>query len=998
MSDTADDGITVTHGASWTGGGDDEISDAEAQFYDYRLNGIRVQSYWSRADGTYIVPDGNAQDFVYTPNFDSSNTYLGTGTLTVLGDQFGAGYNDVVSVERAFDGGVLVTLNGETAHFDPGKITSITVDTFGGDDTINIEQTLFNVPVNVNPGDGNDTVNIAPTGKTLDGIQGAVSVAGSQTTTLNIEDSGNFSPSGGLYSISSSSISRAGAASIGYSGPGQVNIFGSSGNDVFNVSSTVRGTSTSLYGENGNNTFNISSTSHNLSDIQGNVQAVGGFGFGSDTVVVNDQANAGATTYSVGSTSLTRAGAAQVGYAADESVVLNGGSAADVYNVEGTPSGTTLAIEGGAANDSFNVSPTAQNLVNIQGALNLVGNGGVDAVVVHDESNATASTYSVLSASVARSGSATIGDSTDESLTLDGGSAADTYAIAGAASGASTAVENLNGGAANDVFRFADAAGVTGTVNGGGGVNTLDYSAYRTGVSVNLTAGTATGTGGVLNIQNVTGSTAADHLTGSAAANVLVANGGIDVLVGGGGTDTFVLANAQATATTVSGGGAATLVGGNVARLWALTGLGAGTVNGIAFTGIANLTGGSYTDTFQLGARGGLTGKVDGGGGVNTLDYTGRTTPVTVNLATSTATAMAGFLNIQIVYGGGASDTLVGPNLANTWTIVGANSGKIGAWSFFNFENLTGGTATDAFRFAPSGSVAGKVNGGAITLNGGGVNTLDYTSAGAPATVNPTAGTATRTGGFLNIQALIGSAGAGDQLIGPSTASTWTITALNSGKLNGTFSFTGVENLTGGAGLDTFQFADKTSVSGRIDGGGGGDWLDYSAYVTGVVVNLAAGTATGAAGGIANIRNVIGGTGADTLTGNALGNVLVGGAGADTITAGAGRSVLIGGTGVDHVGGGLADDLVIGDSTSFDHNAAALASILAEWQSAGSYAQRINHLRLGGGLNGTNELVFGVTVTDDHAADVLTGGAGSDWFFEDGLDTITDLSASELIN
>src|SRR5262249_24937949 len=106
----------------------------------------------------------------------------------------------------------------------------------------------------------------------------------------------------------------------------------------------------------------------------------------------------------------------------------------------------------------------------------------------------------------------------------------------------------------------------------------------------------------------------------------------------------------------------------------------------------------------------------------------------------------------------------------------------------------------------------------------------------------------------------------------------------------------------------------------------------------------------------------------------------------------------IGGKGADKVIGGSSDDLIIGDATSFDHNAAALASILAEWQSAGAYAQRINHLKLGGGLNGSNKLIFGVTVTDDLAADVLTGGAGTDWFLEDGLDTITDLSASEIVN
>ncbi len=68
------------------------------------------------------------------------------------------------------------------------------------------------------------------------------------------------------------------------------------------------------------------------------------------------------------------------------------------------------------------------------------------------------------------------------------------------------------------------------------------------------------------------------------------------------------------------------------------------------------------------------------------------------------------------------------------------------------------------------------------------------------------------------------------------------------------------------------------------------DWLDYAAYTTPMTVNLATNTATGidggVAGGIANIRNVRGGQGGDTLTGNSLGNVLIGGSGNDTITGG----------------------------------------------------------------------------------------------------------------
>ena len=184
-----------------------------------------------------------------------------------------------------------------------------------------------------------------------------------------------------------------------------------------------------------------------------------------------------------------------------------------------------------------------------------------------------------------------------------------------------------------------------------------------------------------------------------------------------------------------------------------------------------------------------------------------------------------------------------------------------------------------------------------------------------------------------------------------------------------------------------------------IDGGAGNNWLDYGAYTTAVTANLTTGAATGFGGALANIVNVRGGSANDKLTGNSKGNILIGGAGNDTLIGGSGRSLLIGGTGVDTVTGGAGDDLVIGLSTTLDNNNTALDSILAEWQSTtDSYATRINFIKNGGGLNGSNKLNLGTTVIDDLAANVLTGGSTSDWFFKGTKDTITDLNSGEQVN
>jgi len=94
--------------------------------------------------------------------------------------------------------------------------------------------------------------------------------------------------------------------------------------------------------------------------------------------------------------------------------------------------------------------------------------------------------------------------------TLVGPNANETWNITGTGAGnigGSTGIsfsniQNLTGGSGADTFVFSNGKGVTGTITGGGGTNTLNYSAYTTPVSVNLTGGTATGTGGISGIQD----------------------------------------------------------------------------------------------------------------------------------------------------------------------------------------------------------------------------------------------------------------------------------------------------------------------------------------------------------------------------------------------------------------------------------------------------------------------------------------------------------------
>jgi hypothetical protein len=264
--------------------------------------------------------------------------------------------------------------------------------------------------------------------------------------------------------------------------------------------------------------------------------------------------------------------------------------------------------------------------------------------------------------------------------------------------------------------------------------------------------------------------------------------------------------------------------------------------------------------------------------------------------------------------------------------------------------------------------------------------------------------------------------GGNNVLWGPDTpGNQWYITATDAGSL-GPVHFTHIGNLVGGASWDVFRLSAGVGVSGRIDGGAGGNNINYAAYTTGVTVNLATGVATNVAGGIANIQSVTGGSGNnlligndqdniliagnggnDTLIGNGGHDVLVGGDGNDLLIGGPNRSILIGGSGHSTLQGGNGDDLLIAGTTPWDAqvDTDALVAIRNEWiRMDESFAQSISNLRgqTSGGVNGSYVLNT-TTVTETGAADTLTGGGGSNWFWADlTQDTITDLGSSDQVN
>jgi Ca2+-binding RTX toxin-like protein len=144
------------------------------------------------------------------------------------------------------------------------------------------------------------------------------------------------------------------------------------------------------------------------------------------------------------------------------------------------------------------------------------------------------------------------------------------------------------------------------------------------------------------------------------------------------------------------------------------------------------------------------------------------------------------------------------------------------------------------------------------------------------------------------------------------------------------------------------------------------------------------------AGSLRNVIELRGGAGDDRLKAGAGAALLLGGEGDDKLIGGSGRDVLIGGTGADRLVAGSGDDLLIAGTTRYDDDPQALCTLFHEWTGKDSYERRVAHLTKG--VDGVR--LTDATVLDDGVEDVLTGAAGTDWFFATGTgrprDKVTD--------
>jgi hypothetical protein len=805
-----------------------EISDNEAQNYTYRLNGYQVQSYWSQANGAYMVSDGNTQ----TVTDDN-------GTLTVNGDQLGSGYNDNITISTTGSGGVQVNENGEVFAFDPGQISTINVNTGGGSNTVNVQSEAWGVTLNINGG-GSDTVNIGNNGS-VQGILGTVNIANPPNyNTITVDASQDpasnvtLSTFTGGDGASWGSISGLSLANINYKYGDTHSLTVNTGAAGTTVNVQGTGVTTNLVGH-GSTTVNVGNGG-TVGGIWGTLNISNPPDF--DAITVDDSADATVRTATLSTFtgsdgaswgSIGGLGSANINYKYGDThsvTVYTPAASGNTVNVLDTGVSTTL-VGSSAGSSTVNVEATHRALnVDNGGGFNTVyvGSNGsslggtaqnihgtVDAygagqtwLYVDNSADATGHTASLQTGALTGLAPASVFWTPSSSTTggvdyldvlggsggntfnvaannnffyytdVHGGSGNNTYNVTG-----NTGTLHLYGGTGNDLYHFvANNPLGSAAIGDSGGTDTVSFAGTNTGVTASLgttaqqtvNANLKLTLSSLSSIENLTGGNGNDKLTGNALANVITGGAGNDTFVATAGGDTFI-----------GGGGKDTYL------FVANTNLGSDTITDSSGQGTITFAGTNLGCTLNLSTT------------------AQQTVNANLKLTLSSATG------IQNVTGGNGNDLLTGNALNNTFTeTAGSNTYVFKADTSLGSDVINDKTGKGTITFAGTTS--------AVTLN------LGTT---AQQTVN----------GNLKL----------------------TLTSA-----------TGIQNVTGGNGNDVLT---GNSLHGIIRGGNGNNTLTAGSGGEVLVGGSGSNRLIGGAG-----RSIlIGGSGTDNITGGAKGDIVIGG-------------------------------------------------------------------------------------------------------------------------
>lgn len=818
-----------------------------------------------------------------------------------------------------------------------------------------IQSTLAGSTMRVVGGVGDDSFTVTDAGVTS-GIAGALAIeAGAGAANrLTIDDSA--SSSAGAVIVTGDAIEglSGGTARIDYAATGGsftngptndgILIRGATAAATYAIRSTLGGSTTKVVAGAASDTFTLGHGGV-TSGIAGRltIDAAGG---AANRLVIDDSSGTGAEALLLTAASVSglSGATARIDYAAtggsftngstNDGILVKGSATAGTYAITSTLGGSTVKILAGDASDVFTVTNTG-TVGSVAGRLTIDAGGGAANRLTIDDSAATAATAMELSAgsvSGLSGGAAAIHYSTtggftngaaNDGILVKGGIAANAFAILGTLAGSTTKVV---GNAANDTF-------------------TVTNAGRTSGVAGRLTIAAGSGTANRLVV---------DDSASTSAEALVVTNGSIEGLSDGTARIDFAATTGNFTNGLTNDG--ILIRGGAAAGTYAIRSTLAGSTTRIATKAAAG-------DVVTVSDRAPATS-----GGV----LTGIAGTLTISNA-------AGRSSVVLDASG---DPVSRPSAVLGTETIGSET----------FGRLTGqGNSAPIFWSTADGSGRNPTGAVAITLGTGGntlvVNQTHAAGSGAVLAYSITAGAGTDT---LVVSKYSGNATYAlhgfTNLVGPDENLLWRLNGPDSGSM-ASFTFTANRNLFGGTLRDVFQFTTPTaSISGRIDGGAGSNWLDYRQLATRVDVNLKTGVVARVTRGVTRIDNVIGsGVGGDRIYGSNAGGVLIATGGYNMIQAGNGRSIIIGGIGKNTLLGGRDDDIIIDGRTSLDTNHAALDHLRSVWQNrALTTAQRRAALQ---SAASPFSLRVGATVflTPDTQANrgprLLVGNGGASWYF-----------------
>jgi Ca2+-binding RTX toxin-like protein len=509
---------------------------------------------------------------------------------------------------------------------------------------------------------------------------------------------------------------------------------------------------------------------------------------------------------------------------------------------------------------------------------------------------------------------------------IDGGAGNDTVSYSSAAGGVkvdlSTGSTTGNGAGGSDVLvsieniigsNLNDA--ITGTngdnvMDGAGGADTVVYTKAASAVTIDLLDGYATGGGGndgLISIENAIGSNFGDKLIGGAGNNILNGGAGID------------MASYEFAASAV----AVDMVNGTVSG-------GAGRDTLISIEGIK---GSDFNDLIRSNV---MPNFIDGGAGVDTVDYSAATASVVANLSMGKS------------FGASGNDTLIGIENVN----------------MTNFNDEVVGDAASNRIFGRAGN---------DVLDGDLGDDFVYGEDGDDELY-----------GWVGNDTLLGGAGLdkiygedGNDVVSGGDANDSISGGLGDDRLYGD---NGDDTILGGDGIDKLYGGEGGDI---LSGGLGGDAID-------------GGAGRDVLRGDDGNDALNGGDDNDSIYGGLGNDLLVGGLGGDSLKGEAGKDILMGGAGGDVLSGGLDGDVFkyTAVTDSLASSADFIADFTAGWDKIDLSAIDAKADAVGGAMTNDTFTVVAKTALN------TTNANGAVWFSNGFLyaSVDTDVAAEFAIN